>query len=318
MPLGLLIGSRRRLTSWALVGALCSAPLMLRAEEASPLWSSVRETVDLSVSAGARYEDNLVVEELDSVARQSGSAWVGAVDLDLARELDGGRRVGGGYFLEQRRFEQHSNYDLDLHYGYGNLSQRLGSVRWTTRLDGSLAYLGGRRLLENRQLGLELSGLVNQSWYLRGELAFKQTELLTAPERSNNDSRAQLAGYYFLDGTAHYLSANYRINAKRAEQFQFDYDAHRFGVLYNRRLSSWATLKLDWRYEERHYLSNASTPASGPRLDERQRWRVRLEIPFSEALELELRYEHRDNSSNLASVDYTDNRAEARFSLQLL
>lgn len=317
------VSLRRKCSGPKSVGAvllclLCSAAAPAWSEEDPSSWSRVRDSVDLSVSAGARHEDNLVVEELDSVSRESGSAWVGSVDLDVKHELDGGRDIGAGYFMEQRRFEQHPDYDLDLHYGYGDLSQRLGPVRWTTRLDGAVAYLGGVRLLENRQLGLEASGLINRSWYLRGELAFKQTDLLRAPERNNDDTRAQLAGYYFLDGTAHYLSANYRFNAKRAEQFRFDYDAYRFGVLYNRRLSSWATLKLDWRYEERQYLSDTSTPASGQRLDERQRWRARLEIPMGERVELELRYEHRDYASNLASVDYTDNRLEARFTLQLL
>ncbi|WP_111642511.1 porin family protein [Marinimicrobium alkaliphilum] len=302
----------------SLLSALCMLVPMAQAEEGSSLWSGVRDSVDLSVSAGARYEDNLVVEELDAVSRQSGVARVGSVDLDVAHEWAGGRRIGAGYFMELRRFEEYPSYDLDLHHGYGNLSQRLGPVRWTTRLDGSVAHLGGERLLENRQIGLQLSGLAGRSVYLRGGLAFKQTDLLRAPQRNNDDTRADLAGYYFLDGTAHYLSVNYRFNAKRAEQSRFDYDAHRFGIMYNRRLSRWATLKLDWRYEERQYLSDASTPVSGPRLDERQRWRGRLEIPLGERLELELRYEHRDYASNLASVDYTDNRLEARFTLELL
>ncbi len=301
-----------------LLGVLCLAPLTLQAQEPSPFWGEVRDSVELSVAASARHEDNLVVEELDSVSRESGSAWVGSVDLDVEHELAGGREIGAGYFTEQRRFEAHPEYDLGLHYGYGDLSQRLGPVRWTTRLDGSVAYLGGERLLENRQLGLELSSLINRSLYLRGELSFKQTDLLQAPERNNDDTRTQLAGYYFLDGTAHYVSANYRFNAKRAQQFRFDYDAHRFGVLYNRRLSAWATLKLDWRYEERQYLSDASVPASGARLDERQRWRARLEVPFGDRVELEMRYEHRNYASNLDSVDYTDNRVEARLTLQLL
>lgn len=301
-----------------LLVVLCLAPLTLQAQEPSTFWGEVRDSVELSVAAGARHEDNLVVEELDSISRESGSAWVGSVDLDLEHELTGGRELGAGYFVEQRRFDAHPEYDLGLHYGYGDLSQRLGPVRWTTRLDGSVAYLGGERLLENRQLGLELSGLVNRSLYLRGELSFKQTDLLQAPERNNDDTRTQLAGYYFLDGTAHYVSANYRFNAKRAQQLRFDYDAHRIGLLYNRRLSAWATLKLDWRYEERQYLSSASLSASGARLDERQRWRARLEIPFGDRLALEMRYEHRDYASNLESVDYTDNRLEARLTLQLL
>lgn len=304
-----------------LLSSLCMVVPMAHAEEGKEdrsLWSDVRDSVDLSVSAGARYEDNLVVEELDSVSRQSDVARVGSVDFDVAHSLGDSGRLGAGYFLEQRRFEEYPGYDLDLHYGYGNVSRKLGSVRWTTRLDGSVAHLGGVRLLENRKLGLQLSRLASRSIYLRGELAFRQTDLLRAPERSSDDTRANLAGYYFLDGTAHYLSANYRFNAKRAEQFRFDYDAHRFGVLYSRRLSRWATVKLDWRYEERQYLSNASTSASGPRLDERQRWRGRLEVPIGKRLELELRYEHRDYASNLASVDYTDNRLEARVTLELL
>lgn len=315
---------RRRWVSFpALLPLLCVAPLAQGAEptsseDPSPFWREVRDTVDLSVSAGARHEDNLVVEELDSVSRESGSAWVGSVDLDVEHELEAGPRLGAGYFMEQRRFEQHPRYDLGLHYGYGNLSQRWGPVRWTTRLDGSVAYLGGSRLLENRQWGLGASGLVNRSLYLRGEVAFKQTDLLRAPERNNDDSRAQWAGYYFLDGTAHYVSANYRLSAKRAVQPRYDYDAHRFGLLYTRRLPRWATLKLDWRYEERQYLSASSTHEDGARLDKRQRWRARLEVPLGDRMELELRYEHRDYASNLASVDYTDNRLEARFTLQLL
>lgn len=310
--------SRTLLACRALLGFLCTLSVMSQAEETPSFWGEVRESANLSVSAGARYEDNLVVEELDSVSRESGSAWVGSVDLDLEHELRGARKIGAGYFLERRGFDQHPAYDLDLHYGYAELTQGFGPLSVSARLDGSVAYLGGERLLENHQFGLELSRLLNRSWYLRGKAAFKQTDILRAPERNNDDARLLVAGYYFLDGTAHYLSASYRVNAKRAVQSRFDYDAHRFGLLYNRRLSDWAILKLDWRYEERLYLSSASTPASGQRLDERQRWRARLEVPIGERIELELRYEHRDNASNLASVDYTDNRLEARVTLQLL
>jgi hypothetical protein len=277
----------------------------------------VGETVNLSVSVGARHEDNLVVEELDAISRQSGSGWVGSVDFDVTHELEAERRLGAGYFYEQRRFEQYPSYDLDLHYGYGNLSQRLGPVRLATRLDGNLAYLGGLRLLENRQLGVEVSGLITRSWFVRGELAYKQTDLLLAPERNNDNIRAGLAGYYFVDGTAHYVSATYGFNTKRASQISFDYDAHRFTVLYNRRLSKWAILKLDWRYEERQYLSDLSTLVNGRRLDARQRGRARLEVPLSERLTLDLQYEQRNYDSNFASADYTDNRYEARFTFQL-
>ena len=68
------------------VVALLALPSEARETVGSGFSEALKRSVDLSVSGGVRTEDNLIVEELDSIARESGVARVGAMARPSTRE----------------------------------------------------------------------------------------------------------------------------------------------------------------------------------------------------------------------------------------
>jgi len=276
--------------------------------------------LSLAVSAGARFEDNLVVEELDRADSESDIASVAQADLGYQWDITEADRFKTGYKFEQRSFAERSEFDLQLHYGFVDYSHELGGLRLGTNLDATLAKLDGDRLLDNRQASLYASGLARPKLFVRGAVSFQETDFARASDRASESGRFSSAAYYFLDGADEYVNLSYRFEREDARAGEFDFDAHRVSLGYTKRfhLSERRSVRLraDWRFENRDY--DNVTPSIGEQRDEdRQRWRLRLDAPITKALSLELKYEHRDYSSNLDALDFTDNRVQALVSLQL-
>ena len=293
----------------ALLGCLAAAPSMSAGD------------VSLTVSAGARVEDNLVVEELDRSDSESDVAGVAQADLGYQLDITDADRLKAGYRFEQRSFAERSEFDLQLHYGSVDYSHELGGLRLGANLDATLAKLDQERLLDNRQASIYASGLARPKLFVRAALSFQETDFASASERASESGRFSSAAYYFLDGADEYFNLSYRFEREDAQAGEFDFDAHRISIGYTKRfhLSERQSLRLraDWRFENRDY--DNVTPSIGERRDEdRQRWRLRLDAPITKILSVELKYEHRNYSSNLDALDFTDNRIQALLSVQLL
>lgn len=276
--------------------------------------------LNLSVSGGTRYEDNLIVDALDSVSRTSDIATLSSLNLSYKNDLTGFDRVKIGYNLEQRRFEKQSTFDLQTGYGFIDYSHNFGDIRIGTTVDMTIADLGGARLLESQQAGLYGSRMAMKKLYLRGGVGYKQTDFARALHRASESGRITVDGYYFIDGANKYIGVSYLFETEDAQLDRFDYNASSLTLRYSKRMP-WSarravTLKADWRYQYREYVF--PTPSiSAPRKDHRHRWRIGLGTPITNAIDIELKYEHRDYASNLEALDLADNRFEARLTLTM-
>jgi len=277
--------------------------------------------LSLAVSGGARFEDNLVVEELDRSDSESDIASVARADLDYQWDITSEDRFKAGYNFEQRSFAERSEFDLQLHYGFVDYSHEFGGLRLGTNLDATLAKLDGDRLLDNRQASLYASGLARPKLFLRGAVSVQDTDFARASGRASDSGRVSSAAYYFLDGADEYLNLSYRFEREDALDGEFDFDAHRVSIGYTKRFhlseSRSFRLRADWRFENRDY-DNVTASIGARRDEDRQRWRLRLDAPVTQRLSVELKYEHRNYSSNLDALDFTDNRVQALLSVQLL
>lgn len=279
------------------------------------------DNLELSVGAGLQFEDNLVVDSLDVSSPESDFAAVGS--LDLAYEGRVGRSVDlrTGYVFEQRRYFDERDFDLQLHYGFLDLSRELSGVTAGAVVDATYARLGGASLLNKQKVGGYIADLVTPTLYARGGLALETTDLQSARGRDNNGQRLDASAFYFLDGVRQYLTLKTRFEQSSADDPVFDYSGRRISVGYVERVNvdsdQPVRVRADWRYEQRRY--DESDPTLGARRrDDRMRWRLRLDTPVNDSVSLAMKLEHRDYESNNAALDFNDNRIELMVEVTLL
>ncbi|TQE99582.1 MAG: hypothetical protein FKY71_07120 [Spiribacter salinus] len=273
------------------------------------------------MTGGLHYEDNLVVEAIDVVSTEKDVALAAKLDLDYRASPWRRTQIRSGYAFSQRLFREQDEFDLQTHYGFVNLSRRLFDVTAGAVVDATYAGVGGRSLLEKQGIRGYLSDLATRKIYWRADLGLDQTDIKTTEGRSNTGQQLDLAGFYFIDGPGHYFVFRYRHHQEQADSNLYDYSAHRFNPGYVKRFtvagSQPVRIRLDWRYERRRYQE--FDPGLGAkRRDDRERWRLRMDMPLNEALSLQLKYERRNYRSNKTAVDFDDNRIEALLELKLL
>lgn len=277
--------------------------------------------LELSVAGGLRYEDNLVVESIDVVSAEKDLALVGELDLDYRDEVWSGSQLRSGYRFSQRVFLEEDDFNLQLHYGFADLSRELPEVTAGARVDATYASIGGDSLLDKQVVSGYLSDLATEKFYWRSSLGLEQTGFDRDGGRSNNGQRLDLAGFFFMEGPRQYVTARYRYDQEQADSSVFDYYANQVQFGYVKRMTvagdQPVRLRLDWRIELRRY-ENASATLDAKRRDYRRRWRMRVDGPITDALSFQVKFEHRNYSSNNTALDFDDNRIEALLELTLL
>lgn len=285
----------------------------------SRLFHGLPSQLSLSVSGGLRYEDSLMVEETDSISRQSDVAVQSSLDVGYKNDITGSDRIKVGYHFEQRQFQNQTNFDLLTHYGFVDYSHNFGDIRVGATIDTTIAELGGANLLDSQQAGLYGSGMATKKLYLRVGTIYKQTEFSKAPDRSSETGKIEANVYYFLQEANEYLGVGYLFETEKTQLDSFDHDANNLTLKYNKKLlfeRGSVNLKADLRFQHREYV--VPTPSiSAPRKDYRYRWRVRLEAPVTKSIDIELKYEHREYFSNLELLDFVGDSVVVRLILKL-
>lgn len=276
--------------------------------------------LSLSLSGGVLYEDNLILEELDRVSRKPDITMLSSISLGYLSDVTGFDRVKLGYHSEQRQFQNPSSLDLQTQYGFVDYSHNFDGLRIGTIVDTTVADLGDARLLGSHQAGLYGASMAMTKLYVRGGIAYKQTEFSSASRLASETGKVAVDAYYFLQGVDEYIGLSYFFEIEDAQLDRLDYSANSLTLGYSRRLPWFernaVTLKADWRFQYRQYLF--PTPSiSAPREDHRHRWRVRLNAPLTNMIDIEVKYEHRNYSSSLESLNLADDRFEVQLVLTL-
>ena len=298
--------------------ALSAAPFV----HAESLIAGAPENLEVSAGGGLRYEDNLVVESLDVSSAQSDVAAVAKLDLGYDKdEAWGETDLRSGYSLEDRRYFEEKDFNLQVHYGYLDLSREVFDLTAGAMMDATYARVGGSSLLNSQKLTGYVTDLVTRQLYVRGSVGLERTTIEGNEGRDNNGQRLDGSAFYFLDGTEQYLTAKARFSREQADNDVFDYQAERISLGYVQRLGipeQWPVrVRADWRYEMRRY--GEFDPGLGvKRQDFRQRWRLRLDAPVTDAVSLQLKVEHRNYNSNNPALDFDDNRIQMLVDVALI
>jgi hypothetical protein len=270
---------------------------------------------DATLAVGLHYDDKVTVEELDRFQDVGDSAVVIDLDLDYEHNFAQGTDLRLGYSLAQRSYFEESDFDLQIHNLSFGLKQDFDAFDLGVEAYHVHARLDNDELLSFQHVSPYFTTFLTRRLYLRGAYFYRDKEFPDNPGRDAHVHAADADLYFFMDSTRHYIVVGARYEDEDTRDAEFDFRGHQFDIRYSRRFDLYGDrpvrLRLDYRFEDRDYRS--PTPSIGAvRDDQRQRWRVRLDLPIRRNLTALLSYQYRDHKSNLPGADFTDNRAEVQ------
>jgi len=267
------------------------------------------------LGAGAEYDSNVTVDELDITSNESDYGLTLDASLGLKKPFTEATALSLSYDFSQTNYKEFSEVDRQTHLIGADLSTELGEVDTGLSTFYIHSRLDGNKFLELYRGSPYVSGFISKRWFTRGAYVYSDKTIENRPDRDATTQAGELDFYYFRRGLRSYFNFGYRYRDENAEADQFDYQSNSAKLRYVQRfewLARTTKLELSWRFEDRDY--SGITPSIGEKRDEdRNRWRIDYEIPTLEQGTLLFYYGYSDYNSNLPSADYTQSLLGARF-----
>jgi len=298
--------------------SIIATALLLRATAAVADENQVRTPFALEFCAGAEYDSNVAVLELDT---STGAGDVAAT-VDFHAGFDKRRPKGWSfdvaYDFTQSLYQQLGAYDLRVHRGSVGGGYDFGAVEAGLSYQYASATLASGENLTLSQITPSLGSLLGERLYLR--LAWDRIDkrYVLNPGRNATTDAPSLDAYVFVDGVKSHVDFGYQRVTENAADDAFDYEGDKLKAQLTQRFVWWSrgvTLKTGLRYESRRYRAPPPpvfpplTPPTPRREDQRYRFDLELEAIVSRHLFLRARYEYAHNLSTEPSVNFNENVA---------
>lgn len=274
-------------------------------------------TVSGSLEAGAEYNSNVSVSELESATGESDTAGTLDAAVDANWQATDRLSVDTGYSFSGERYQDFDAFDLDLHLLYGDVSYELDAFSVGSNYYYADANLGGDDFLTLKQYSFYAGKLFADQWFLRGALNFADKSFDDFAQRDADSEGLSLDAFWFFNEGRSNLVLGYAFDEEQARDTAFSYDADTLRLRYTHRfdlIGNDTELRLGTRWQDRSYQS--VMPALDARRDDRQHITdARLEMSLTEQLAVAVQLERGDYRSNLDSADYTENRASVSLKL---
>jgi hypothetical protein len=267
------------------------------------------------VGAGAEYDSNVSVDELDASSSESDAALTLDAKLGLQRRLARRGDLSLTYDFSQNLYEQFKDLNRQTHMLGTDLDVDLTKVNAGVSFYYVNSRLDNQPFLEFYRLSPALSGFLSRKWFARAAYVYAEKRIEESSERNADSHAGEVDLYFFRRGLRSYFNLGYRFKDEDARGDSYDNRSNNFKVRYVHRLDLLhriVKLELAWRYEDRDYTS--ITPDIGKeRADERHRWKVDVEVPVSARSALQFYGGYGDYESNYPPADYTQGIAGTRF-----
>lgn len=272
-------------------------------------------TFNAELSIGGEYDSNVTVDEVDLNSSQSDYALTMNAKLESHTPLPNETKLDLSYNYSQNWYSEFSEVNRQTHILGSSFELDMG------KLDGgiSLFYIDSRLDKENfltfYRISPSITGFIAKKWFLRAAYFYSDKDIERSSQRDAVTNAGEFDAYYFRRGLRSYFNVGIQYKDEDANAEEFDYKSGNLKFRYIHRFdlfSRVATLELAFRYEDRDYTS--PTPSIDEnRSDQRQRWRIDLEVPVIERGAIEFYGAYGDYDSNLPRADYKQNIIGTRF-----
>ena len=298
------------------VGTLALIAASAQAQDTAP--SSSGPTVRFEGKAGAEYNSNVAVQDLDTNTGQGD--WAATINglVEVSGKPMDQLTLRGGYEFSQTLHEEFDAFDLTLHRGFAEAAYDFRFATIGVLGNVAQANLDGDEYLTFTQVSPYISKQVGDTLFLRASYARTDKSFEGRPERDATSDSLAADAYFFLDGTKRYIAISGKAIEEEANADELDFSGGSARVRLVQRfdaLDREVTLRAGVEYEQRDY--EAPTPAIGaPREDKRTGVDLSLEAPITETVFVEGAYRFGGYQSNLASADYDEHVASLKLGVK--
>lgn len=261
------------------------------------------------ISAGAEFDSNVSVNELDSNTGSDDVALRLRAEVDFETEIAPETELKFGYTISDKNFDEFSDFDLRTQILSGALSHDFGPVTAGATVRYIDAALGGDGFQSITQFSPYVSGFVADKVFLRGAYTAAKKEFDVQATRDADVHTIDVDAYYFLDGNKQFIVAGLEAETSEADDDQFSYDGIGGQLRFSQRFQfrdRTARAQARWRFESRDFVG-ITTSIGEAREDDRNRLSAELELPITDRVFVSAEYEYGDFSSNLPSANYSQN-----------
>ncbi|MBY0423329.1 MAG: hypothetical protein K2Q06_13560 [Parvularculaceae bacterium] len=303
-----------RIAGMLSLAALLGGPAVAQTEANQSDAKKRASPISVEVTAGAEYDSNVSVNDIDTNTGSDDFAAVFDGDVSFAPDLGEGTSLELGYGFSQSLYNEFDAFNLQSHLVTADLSREYKGFEFGGAYRFSHARLGGAPFLTMHQIAPYFSRFLGESVYVRAEYAYSDKNFIGRTDRDARTHAGSGDVYFFMRGAKTYFSAGYKYESENAVDPQFDYVGHGARIRLSHKIPMgrrFVTMKAGYRFEDRSY--SAPTPSIGvARQDQRHRLQSEVEIPIDDTFFARLEFEHADFQSNLPSADFTQNVGSAK------
>ena len=267
------------------------------------------------VSAGLEYSSNVSIDELDVVSDTSDIAALLGFELGYELDITSKTSFDIEYSFSQTIHEELDQFNLLTHFGRANLSQDLGRVGVGLSYRYLDASLDGPESMNYRQAAPYLTALFGKTIFVRAEYGHADKEFDVDLGRDAEVESFGTDWFYFLGSPRNYFLVGYRNDQHDAISTEYVYEQDNFKLHFVKRFDVFGRpgkLNVGLRYETRDY--EFITASIGvPREEERLKFRLSLELPFTDHVGTIFKYEVRDIESNLPEANRSEQVGSIKF-----
>lgn len=264
----------------------------------------------LQLKAGASYDDNVVIEQIDTKAGVGDSAANFALSAGYKFVDTKTDKLSIGYDFTQSLHSKLSAFDIQNH----DLS-----ISGSTELDGATLgatytfyhlLLGGRNFLDLHMVNPSILVPVTSHVFVRGAYLYMYKSFLGVnSNRSASHHQPEAQVFYFFDESRAYVQAGGDYEIENANGPEFTYKGYALNTSLQLPLNVMShDVKLTAGYTYLHRYYDNITPSIGAkRRETRSTVTAGLEIPLVNRFSFLLGDRYVDSISNLPTAKYTEN-----------
>jgi len=274
----------------------------------------------LEAEVGARYDDNITVDETDANSRQGDSSFL--FRANLGADLIDKKKFSfsGSYSFSQSLHDELTDFDLQIHGLSVQAKTKVGKVNTALNYRFNFIKLGGEDFLEINSIRPNIGWLVAKKTYLTASYEYREHSFKNIAQQDRNANRhSGAAKAYFLLGKGKNFTLGYKVGRHKATTADLSYWVHTADAglkLPVKVADRTATYRLRYQYRQKDY-SGFDVDIGAVRGDKRHTMRTSFNVPFGNNFAAELEYSYEISNSNLASIDYNSNRVTFRLGWSL-
>lgn len=271
------------------------------------------QDVSLELEAGAFYDSQLVVDEIDLEQTNGDFGFRLGADLEVEAIDTDAFELEFGYDFGQTIYTDFDEFNLQSHTADVSAATRVAGARLGVRYAFSHYRLDGDALFNMHSVTPSVSGFIADGVFARGYYRYADKDFDTRNERDATGHQVGASVFKFFDDNAGFVSLSGRWETEDAVDPALDYDGFALGADVRLPIAGGRDgphVQLGVDYRNRDY--EAITPSINEiRTEDRFRGEAELTVPISEQFRIETGYRYTNRNSNLPSADYNEHRLSA-------